>query len=236
MRAFEPGQVGHERRVARRRPPADAGEHVGRIRHLRHPLRADERRHLDHRQAGRGQQIDERDLVRRGDRGGLVLQAVARADFDDGDRADGASWLRARSAPARPAPARRRGNSRRATVPSPGARTGSSIFIASSTIRMSPRWTRLTRADVDPGGRSPASAPSAIPQLAAPRRRRPGRSASNVKTLAVEEHPLRLARADGIRDGVAGPGRTALFARVGPPEPHRGIVQLRARSGPRRSR
>ena len=46
-----PGEVRHERGVARARAPRDAGEHLGGVGHLRHPFRADERRHFDHRQA-----------------------------------------------------------------------------------------------------------------------------------------------------------------------------------------
>ena len=35
---------------------------------------------------GRRETLDERDLDRRRDRSGLILQAVARPDLDDGDR------------------------------------------------------------------------------------------------------------------------------------------------------
>ena len=55
MRALESREIRHERRVARPRPSRDAGEDLRGVRHLRHPLRADERRHLDDRQARRAQ-------------------------------------------------------------------------------------------------------------------------------------------------------------------------------------
>ena len=82
-RALEAREVRDERRVARARPPRDAGEHLGGVGHLRHPLRADERRHFDHRQARRAQAVDERDLVGGRHERALVLQPVARPDFDD---------------------------------------------------------------------------------------------------------------------------------------------------------
>ena len=86
-RALETGEVRHERGVADAGPARDAGEDLGGVRHLRHPFRADERRHLDDRQVRGAQPVDERDLVGRRHRDALVLQAVARSDFDDGDPA-----------------------------------------------------------------------------------------------------------------------------------------------------
>ena len=104
------------------------------VRHLRHPFRADERRHLDHRQVRGGQAVDELDLVGRRHQRLLVLQAVARADFDDGD----AAWpcgRHARTPPAwrppgrarprgsgRPRPRRRRARGAAAPSSSPRAR------------------------------------------------------------------------------------------------------------------
>ena len=58
-------------------------QHLGVVRHLRHPLRRDEGRRLDRRQAGVGQALDQLDLDRGRDLARLVLQAVARADLDD---------------------------------------------------------------------------------------------------------------------------------------------------------
>ena len=61
-------------------------EHLAGVGELRHAIRAHERRHLDHRQAGRRQPLDEGDLVGGGDPRRFVLQPVARPDFDDRDR------------------------------------------------------------------------------------------------------------------------------------------------------
>ena len=144
MRALEAGEVGHERRVARARPSRDAGEHLLGVRHLRHPFRADERRDFDDGQAGGAQPVDELDLVGGRDGDALVLQAVARPDFDDGDVASGHSPRNGHSfATARPASSRlhelalaavhRRHDARR-----PARESGSSIFIASSTTTVSP--------------------------------------------------------------------------------------------------
>ena len=60
-----------------------AGHHLGVVGHLRHPLRRDEGRRFDVLQARRGQPADQRQLGGGGDELLLVLQAVARADFDD---------------------------------------------------------------------------------------------------------------------------------------------------------
>src|SRR5262249_44679582 len=78
-------------------------------------------------------------LVAGGNARRFVLQAVARPHFHDGDAGrkvhvksirPTSGWT---SSPGRQLTA--------ATVPSPGARTGSSIFIASRTINTSPRFT-----------------------------------------------------------------------------------------------
>ena len=61
-RAVEPGQVRHERGVAHARPARDAREDLGRVGHLRHPLRADERRDFDHGSA-RGAQRGRRTRI-----------------------------------------------------------------------------------------------------------------------------------------------------------------------------
>jgi len=55
------------------------------IGHLRDAARIDETRDLDAPDAGVDGAADEFQLDGRGDGGGLVLQAVARADFDDPD-------------------------------------------------------------------------------------------------------------------------------------------------------
>ena len=98
LRPLETGEVGNERRVSRTGRTFDARKNIGGVGHLRHPLRADERRHFHHRQPGKRKPVHERDLVGRRDRGLLVLQAVARADFDDGDAAGshGGVMVRAR--------------------------------------------------------------------------------------------------------------------------------------------
>ena len=83
--AVEAGQVRHQRRVADAGAAGDAGEDLAGVGHLRHPLRRDERRDLDHRVPGGGQPIDEGNLRRGRHDAGLVLQAVPRPHLDDGD-------------------------------------------------------------------------------------------------------------------------------------------------------
>ena len=61
----------------------DAREHLGRIRHLRHPFRADERRYFDHGKVSRRQTVHDLDLVRGRHERALVLQPVARSNLDD---------------------------------------------------------------------------------------------------------------------------------------------------------
>ena len=60
--------------------PRDDGLGVG---HLRDPVRADERRHLDRGQARGREPIDELDPVLDCHHRALVLEAVARSDLDD---------------------------------------------------------------------------------------------------------------------------------------------------------
>ncbi len=81
----EARQVRHERGVAHSGPPADAGEHLGRVRHLRNPFRTDKRRHLDDGETRGRQPIDEADLVRGRNRSALVLESIPRTHFDDAD-------------------------------------------------------------------------------------------------------------------------------------------------------
>ena len=174
MRASRPATVRHERRVAYARPPRDAREHACGICHGRHPLRADEGRDLDHRKAGGAQPVDKGDLVCRGDGCGFVLEAVPRADFDDGDaRPDDArqgSVASASSMSARPGWTSSPSWQWTAeTRPSAVARTGSSIFIASSTISVSPRATASPDGRPGSAGRSRASARQAIPHAASAR-------------------------------------------------------------------
>jgi len=83
--AREPGQVGHERGVARPGTADNPGEHLAGVGHLRHPLRAHECRDLDDGVTRVAQRVDEGDLVGGADRRRLVLEAVAGADFDDRD-------------------------------------------------------------------------------------------------------------------------------------------------------
>ena len=83
----------------------------------------------------------------------------------------------------------------RATVPSRGARTGSSIFIASSTIRMSPRCTASPGATLIRRTVAGIGAVRASPAL--PLRRAPAARAaatSNCEDAAVEEDPARRRR------------------------------------------
>src|SRR6185503_5290187 len=121
-------------------PPRDACADEGRIGHLRHPFRADEGRHLDHRVAGLGQPVHKRDLVVRRNERRFILEAVAGAHFDDAHaRRQGAH---SRSTSGTPGWTRSPGlHATDRTRPSRGAVIGSSIFIASSMIRTSPRTT-----------------------------------------------------------------------------------------------
>ena len=63
----------------------DTGEHLGGVGQLRYPLRADETGCLDGAKTASAEAIDQRDLVARRDQRLLVLQPIARADFDQAD-------------------------------------------------------------------------------------------------------------------------------------------------------
>src|SRR5690606_10441708 len=128
----------------------DPCHHLGRVRQLRYPFRADEAGGLDAAQAGGREPVHQRDLVRGGDHRRLVLQAAARGDLDDADEvahaASAASPTTTSTASAStksPATARSA-----ATVPARGALTDSSIFIASITSSSAPAstcWPASTR-------------------------------------------------------------------------------------------
>ena len=133
-------QVRRQRAIDDARRARDPGQHRRAVGHLRHPLRADEARDLDMAEAAAGQEVDERDLLRRRDRPRLVLQPVARADLVDRHAithprapAPAGACRRSPARPPRPAP--------RAILPSRGAVSACSIFIASSTTSTSPRAT-----------------------------------------------------------------------------------------------
>ncbi|PRD21143.1 UNVERIFIED_CONTAM: pilT [Trichonephila clavipes] len=81
-RGLEALEVGGERRIGDAWPALDAAEHLGGAGHLRHPFGRDEAADFDIAQAGGAQVIDQAYLVGDADRLFLVLQAVARADFD----------------------------------------------------------------------------------------------------------------------------------------------------------
>jgi hypothetical protein len=85
QRRFEALRVRRQDRVAHAALAADPRHHRGVVRHLGHPFRRDEACCLDGRQTGIGQPVDQTDLDLGGHRRLLVLQSVARADFDHGD-------------------------------------------------------------------------------------------------------------------------------------------------------
>ena len=145
----EASGVGYQRGVARRRAPRDAACDLCCIAHLRDARRVDERRDLDHRQPRRRQGVDKRDLCRGRDLRRFVLQSVARAYLDDGHSA----WQRrpGHDISTNGTPGCTRSPTWQATLtttPSVGDFNGSSIFIASSTTRVSPRDTRSPGFDV----------------------------------------------------------------------------------------
>ncbi|MNZ36198.1 hypothetical protein D3C78_536120 [compost metagenome] len=82
---FEPSQVGRQGRIGNTRALLDSGKHVGRAGHLRHPFGRNETADFNVGQPGVGKVVDQAHLVRDTDGLGFVLQAVARADFDQAD-------------------------------------------------------------------------------------------------------------------------------------------------------
>ena len=81
--AIEPPHVWHEDRELHTRIFRNVAIHLGGIRHLRNPLRTDERAGLDHAQSRIGERSDVVDLHVGRDRDLFVLQTVAWADLDD---------------------------------------------------------------------------------------------------------------------------------------------------------
>ena len=81
-RRLEALHVGGEHGIAHAVAAPDPGHHLGAVGHLRHPLGRDEGGGLDHRQAALGEPVDERDLGRGGDLGGLVLKPVPGPHLD----------------------------------------------------------------------------------------------------------------------------------------------------------
>ena len=77
--------VGNERRVAGGRAAADLGHHLLGVTRLGHHLGVDERRHLDALEAGCGQEVDDLDLLFRGDELGLDLEAIPRSHLTNRD-------------------------------------------------------------------------------------------------------------------------------------------------------
>jgi hypothetical protein len=80
-RAFGATHVGHQAGVDDAGRPDDLVQDDLGIAQRGNRLRGDEGRRLDLGDAGRRERIHQRDLVGRGDEGGLHLEAVARADF-----------------------------------------------------------------------------------------------------------------------------------------------------------
>jgi hypothetical protein len=64
--------------------------------HLRYPFRADEAARLDGFEACASKPVDKLDFDGDGDDGFFVLEAVARADFDDADEIGGSGAGRCR--------------------------------------------------------------------------------------------------------------------------------------------
>src|SRR5690625_2795293 len=84
-RALVALDVRHQHRVIHAGAFVDAAVHLRGVGHLRNPGRIDEAGGLDGAQAGTAEPVDQLDLGPRRHDGALVLQAVARADFDDAD-------------------------------------------------------------------------------------------------------------------------------------------------------
>jgi hypothetical protein len=82
---FKAFHIGGEHAVAHARLALDAGHDLGVVGHLRHPLGADVAGDFDLAQARGLQAVHELDLVGGCHGLGFVLQAVTRADIDQGD-------------------------------------------------------------------------------------------------------------------------------------------------------
>lgn len=83
--AFHAVEIGDECAVDDVRVAGDSGEYFGGIGELGNPFGRDEGGGLDFGDAGLGEGVNEIDFGFGGDEGGLVLQAVAGADFGDAD-------------------------------------------------------------------------------------------------------------------------------------------------------
>src|SRR4029453_12607607 len=105
----------------------------------RDPLRGHEGAHLDHREPGADQRVDQPGTLVDRERLAFVLQPVARGHLHDGDAARQPPSISTSSVPG-PTISPTRVSSL-ATRPSCGARIGFSIFIASTTTRPWPRFT-----------------------------------------------------------------------------------------------
>src|SRR5438874_8760968 len=112
---------------------ADTAQHLIRADHLRDRFRRDERADLNGVQAGRDQRLDESDAIGDAYRRLFVLQAIARADFDDADGLAHDTAAGSTSASSTPSP------TMSPTLhliffstPAKGARRVCSIFITSS--------------------------------------------------------------------------------------------------------
>jgi len=81
--SIEPAPIGNQSGKVHAFRPGDRGEELIRIRELRHPLRMDEACDFDLLGSRLNQIRDEPSLHLERNGGGLVLQAVAGADFDD---------------------------------------------------------------------------------------------------------------------------------------------------------
>ncbi|GAB3909799.1 hypothetical protein GCM10029964_112120 [Kibdelosporangium lantanae] len=85
QRAVQAALVRHENRVRDTVALVEAGEQLGRVGQLGHPLRVDETRRFEHPEAGVGEPVEELQLHADVHDRLLVLQPVARADLPDGD-------------------------------------------------------------------------------------------------------------------------------------------------------
>src|SRR6185295_9208770 len=135
-RGLEALEIRRQHRVRHARLAADALEHFGVVGHLRHPFRRHERRGLDRAKPRRGEPLDQLELHFGRHFARLVLQAVARSDLDDLDLVHSRVTS---SAPSRTCSPAAKWIS--LTMPSAGAVTVCSIFIASRMSRGCPFFT-----------------------------------------------------------------------------------------------